>query len=204
MFTLDVEAVEAAQATEGANLITSPAQISSILNLNQMNQFAEKYIGKKFEKGTTKANACVALFDAIATKLGIAPETVAKAKEVAAAEKAAKPKKERKAWSKTYIIKVGRKPEEKDGKREVVWGEHADVICDAISNLVAAGKATATREEIMAKAVELGLYEKKKSTQGVNPIFSWWRKSLYTCNWIDVAAKEEAPAKDAAKDAAKA
>ena len=202
MFTLNAQTVEAAVATEGANLITAPVQISSKLNLNQMNQFAEKYIGSKFEKGTTKADACVKLFDAITGKLGIAPEVVAKAKE-AAITKAALPKekKDRKSWSKTYILKVGHKPVEKDGKKEVIWGDHADVICDAVTALVNEGKTTATREEIMKKAVELGLYEKKKSTQGVNAIFSWWRKPLFLTGWIDVPEKP-AEAKPAAAAAA--
>jgi hypothetical protein len=209
MFTINpatVEAVQATEKSEGTVLITSPEQISGSLNLNQMNALAEKYVGKKFEKGTTKSAACVILFDGIATKLGIAPEVIAAAKKKAEEVAAAKPKAEkkpRKSWSKTYILKTGRKPEEKDGKREVIWGDHADVITEAIAALIAAGKATASREEIMQKAVELGLYDRRKSTQGVNPIFSWWRKPLFEMGWIDVEPKPEKPAEEA-KPAAEA
>jgi hypothetical protein len=43
----------------------------------------------------------------------------------------------------------------------------------------------ASRSEIMEKAVEKGLFERKPSRQGVVPIFSWWRKSLKELGWIN-------------------
>lgn len=212
MFTLTVATVDASKATEGENLITSPRAIGTILTLGQMNQYAEKFIGKKFEKGTTKSAACIALFDAIAAKVGYDAAAIQAAKDIEAtqlaeakAAKAKEPKERqpRKAWSKTYLLKIGTIPVIKDGKVEVLWGDHAKVITEAIEKMVGAGKTEATREEIMAEAVAVGLYERRKSTQGVAPIFSWWRKSLFTMGWLD-AKPEPVVAPVAAPEAPKA
>lgn len=75
-------------------------------------------------------------------------------------------------------------------------GIHAIVITEAIQSFVDDGKKTASREEIMERAKELGLYEKKPSVQGTVSIFSWWRKALQGNGWISATeevAKEVAP-----------
>ena len=208
--TLEVTKGDA--ATVELALLVCPQDISKNFNLKQMQVLAVKYLGVEFEKGTTKADACNKLFakfceltgvdyNAILAEIAkkIEDDKAAKlaAKEAAKAERAAnKVPGARKVWSKTYILKIGRKPENTTEKREMIWGPHAEVICDAISALVNAGKVEANRDEIMAKAVELGLYEKHKSTQGVVPIFSWWRKSLNLCGWLEakIEEKPEAPA----------
>lgn len=193
MFTLNPENTEATLATEGENLVTKPVEIASVLNLAQMNAYAEKYVGEKFAKGTTKAAACDTLFTSIANKLGVAEDEVKKVMEAVAEEKKPAAKKKsgpRKQWSKTYKLLSGKTPvKSEDGKLEVIWGDHADVITEAIMDLKSAGKEVATRDEIMNKAVELGLYERRKSTQGIAPIFSWWRKSLFTMGWIDTVVE---------------
>lgn len=193
------------EATESTVLLTKPQDISKNFNLTQMQILAEQYLGAKFEKGVTKAEACNQLFNKFAETIGldleaikvaqVAAEEKAKAekldaREKARAERAANPS-ARKVWSKTYLLTVGRKPESTEKKLEMLWGDHADVICDAITELVNAGTHEATREIIMEKAVALGLYEKRKSTQGVVPIFSWWRKSLADCGWIAPKIEEK-------------
>ena len=205
--SLDVTA--GAVATAEQALLLRPQDVAKSFNLQQMNSLGEKYLGKKFEKGTTKAAACEALFAKFCELAGI--DYVAfQAAEAARieAEKAAKTAEKeaakaaraanrvpgaRKVWTKTYLLKIGRKPENTAEKREMIWGPHADVIVEAIAALVNSGKVEANRDEIMAKAVELGLYEKHKSTQGVVPIFSWWRKSLNLCGWLEAKPEPEAP-----------
>jgi hypothetical protein len=197
--TLEVTA--GAVATAEQALLLNPSDISKQFNLKQMQALAIKYLGKEFEKGTTKSAACEALFSKFCELTGIdfaaikaeqaakveaekAAKEAAKA-EARAAKAAAKVPGQRKIWSKNYILSKGRKPNNTAEMREMIWGPHADVICDAITVLVDSGKVEANREEIMAKAVELGLYEKHKSTQGVAAIFSWWRKSLNLCGWLE-------------------
>jgi hypothetical protein len=91
------------------------------------------------------------------------------------------PKAKKPRAARTYKISLGRLPE----SSQKPLGLHAVVITEAIADLIAEGKETATREEIMAKAVDLGLYDRKPSRQGVVPIFSWWRKPLASLGWLD-------------------
>ena len=98
------------------------------------------------------------------------------------------PKAEKKPRAaRTYKISLGRLPE----SSQKPLGLHAIIITEAISDLVNEGKETATREEIMAKAVELGLFDRKPSKQGVVPIFSWWRKPLSSLGWLDQGEENE-------------
>lgn len=97
------------------------------------------------------------------------------------------PKAEKKPRSpRVYKLEIGRLPE----ASQKPLGLHAIVITEAISDLISEGKETATREEIMAKAVELGLFDRKPSKQGVVPIFSWWRKPLSSLGWLDQGENE--------------
>jgi hypothetical protein len=92
------------------------------------------------------------------------------------------PKTEKKPRAaRTYKISLGRLPE----SSQKPLGLHAIVITEAISDLVNEGKTSATREEIMQKACDLGLYDRKPSKQGTTPIFSWWRKPLSSLGWLD-------------------
>jgi hypothetical protein len=91
------------------------------------------------------------------------------------------PKAKKPRAARTYKISLGRLPE----SSQKPLGLHAIVITEAISDLVNEGKTSATREEIMAKACDLGLYDRKPSKQGVVPIFSWWRKPLSSLGWLD-------------------
>jgi len=83
--------------------------------------------------------------------------------------------------AKQYGISLGKLPE----ANQKQLGLHASIIIEAITELLNEGKNMASRNEIMEKAVELGLYERKPSRQGVVPIFSWWRKSLKELGWIN-------------------
>lgn len=83
--------------------------------------------------------------------------------------------------SKKYGISAGKLPEE----NQKPLGLHGIIITEAITALVNEGKTSASRDEIMEKAVELGLFERKPSRQGVVPIFSWWRKPLRELGWIN-------------------
>ena len=89
--------------------------------------------------------------------------------------------KPRERIAKQYGISAGKLPEE----NQKPLGLHALIIIEAIKDLLNEGKNMASRAEIMEKAVELGLYERKPSRQGVVPIFSWWRKSLKELGWIN-------------------
>lgn len=216
----DLTVATGVAATAELALLVCPQDISKNFNLKQMQVLAVKYLGAEFEKGTTKADACNKLFAKFCELTGvdynaILAEIAAKveadkqakiaAKEAARAERlAGKTPGVRKTWSKTYLLKVGRKPENTTEKREMIWGPHAEVICDAIAALVASGKVEANRDEIMAKATELGLYEKHKSTQGVVAIFSWWRKSLNLCGWLEAKIEEKPEVAADAPEAPKA
>jgi len=86
-----------------------------------------------------------------------------------------------------YKLGIGRLPE----ASQKPLGLHAVVITEAIADLIGEGKETATREEIMAKAVDLGLYDRKPSKQGTTPIFSWWRKPLSSLGWLSQGEESE-------------
>lgn len=96
------------------------------------------------------------------------------------------PKAKKPRAARVYKLHLGRLPE----ASQKPLGLHAVVITEAISDLISEGKETATREEIMAKAVELGLFDRKPSKQGVVPIFSWWRKPLSSLGWLDQGENE--------------
>lgn len=83
--------------------------------------------------------------------------------------------------AKQYGISLGKLPE----ANQKQLGLHASIIIEAITELLNEGKNMASRAEIMEKAVELGLFERKPSRQGVVPIFSWWRKPLRELGWIN-------------------
>jgi hypothetical protein len=83
--------------------------------------------------------------------------------------------------SKQYGISLGKLPE----NNQKPLGLHGIIITEAITALVNEGKTSSTRDEIMTRACELGLYERKPSRQGVVPIFSWWRKMLKELGWIN-------------------
>jgi hypothetical protein len=83
--------------------------------------------------------------------------------------------------AKQYGISLGKLPEENQKQ----LGLHALIIIEAITELLNEGKNMASRSEIMEKAVEKGLFERKPSRQGVVPIFSWWRKPLRELGWIN-------------------
>jgi DNA integrity scanning protein DisA with diadenylate cyclase activity len=89
--------------------------------------------------------------------------------------------KPRERIAKQYGISAGKLPEE----NQKPLGLHALIIIEAIKDLLNEGKTSASRNEIMEKAVELGLYERKPSRQGTVPIFSWWRKPLRELGWIN-------------------
>jgi hypothetical protein len=91
------------------------------------------------------------------------------------------PKAKKPRAARIYKLGIGRLPE----ASQKPLGLHAVVITEAIADLIGEGKETATREEIMAKACDLGLYDRKPSRQGVVPIFSWWRKPLSSLGWLD-------------------
>jgi hypothetical protein len=102
--------------------------------------------------------------------------TVEKVPQVENAENA-----EKSRTAKQYGINAGKLPEE----NQKPLGLHALIIVEAIKDLLNEGKTSASRNEIMEKAVELGLYERKPSRQGTVPIFSWWRKPLKELGWIN-------------------
>lgn len=83
--------------------------------------------------------------------------------------------------AKQYGISLGKLPE----PNQKPLGLHGVIITEAITALVNEGKTSSTRDEIMTRACELGLYERKPSRQGVVPIFSWWRKMLKELGWIN-------------------
>ena len=83
--------------------------------------------------------------------------------------------------AKQYGISAGKLPEE----NQKPLGLHGIIITEAITALVNEGKTSSTRDEIMTRACELGLYERKPSRQGTVPIFSWWRKPLRELGWIN-------------------
>jgi len=91
------------------------------------------------------------------------------------------PKAKKPRAARTYKISLGRLPE----SSQKPLGLHAVVITEAITALIDEGRETATRDEIMAKACDLGLYDRKPSKQGTTPIFSWWRKPLSSLGWLD-------------------
>ena len=91
------------------------------------------------------------------------------------------PKAKKPRAARIYKLGIGKLPE----ASQKPLGLHAVVITEAIADLIGEGKETATREEIMAKAVDLGLYDRKPSKQGTTPIFSWWRKPLSSLGWLD-------------------
>ncbi len=129
---------------------------------------AEKVTEKVAEKVTEKVAEKVA--ENVTEK--VAEKVTEKVTEKVAEKKARPPK--------IYKIAVGKLPEQNQKQ----LGTHAVVITEAITALVAEGKEIASRNQIMTKAVELGLYTRKPTVQGTIPIFAWWRKNLTDLGWI--------------------
>lgn len=101
-------------------------------------------------------------------------------------EESKTPKAKKPRAARVYKLGIGRLPD----SNQKQLGLHAVVITEAIADLIGEGKETATREEIMQKACDLGLYDRKPSKQGTTPIFSWWRKPLSSLGWLDQGENE--------------
>lgn len=102
-------------------------------------------------------------------------------------EESKTPKAKKPRAARIYRLGMGKLPE----ASQKPLGLHAVVITEAIADLIGEGKETATREEIMAKACDLGLYDRKPSKQGTTPIFSWWRKPLSSLGWLSQGEENE-------------
>lgn len=76
---------------------------------------------------------------------------------------------------KVYGLAIGKRLESSQKSANHI---HLNTIMDSIINLIEHGITSATSDQIMINASELGLFEKKPSTQGIGPIFAWWRKIL--------------------------
>lgn len=64
------------------------------------------------------------------------------------------------------------------------FNPHAFIIGKAILSLIEEGKDNATKDEIMEKAISLGLYEIKPSKSDASYLFSWWLSSLKANGFI--------------------
>jgi len=69
MPTLCVEIKDLSISTDKGTEVKDAGQLGTLYTLSQLNQLAEKYLGKGFEKGTKKSDACEKLFAVMTTKL---------------------------------------------------------------------------------------------------------------------------------------
>ena len=192
MFKLNKEALTAeVSANEG---IRNPADLRKEASVPQMKLLAAKFMGKDFEKGTTKEAASVSLFDSIAASLGYTPEeikaglefvypVVEKPVKAPKAPKVPKEPKERSVGGKNFTLANGTVPVAAEGLK-VKWNAHAQVFADAVVALIGEGKVTATREELCTKADSLNIRTIKVTTQEVGQLFSFWRPTLIEAGYL--------------------
>lgn len=215
MFTVNAETLTAEVISAEQAGIKNPADLKKVLSIPQMKALAVKFIGKDFEKGTNKDAAAIELFKAIAANLGYSPEEIEAgvAYTYPVAEKPVKEKKvkapkepgTRAPSGKNFKLAIGTKPVALEGQK-INWNQHTDTLAAAVVGFVEAGKEVASRDEICAKAVEMGLFETKPSNQDVGAIFSWWRKALIEAGYItpvvaEKPAEPEAPVAEVAPQA---
>jgi hypothetical protein len=85
---------------------------------------------------------------------------------------------------KVYNLLKGNFPNPSEISKANPFNPHAFIIGKAILTLIEEGKEKATKEDIMGKAVSLGLYEIKPSKSDPSYIFSWWLTSLKANGFI--------------------
>jgi hypothetical protein len=84
---------------------------------------------------------------------------------------------------KEYLLMKGTFP--KETSKANPFNTHTSIIASAILHLMEGeGKEKATKEEIMERALVLGLYEAKPSKSSPSYIFSWWFPSLKANGFI--------------------
>lgn len=86
--------------------------------------------------------------------------------------------------AKTFNLYIGTDPIPGQKPLGVASATHGIVLIEAVKDLIAEGKDIATRDEIMARALELGIREKKPTKSTDEGIFSWWRKPLVDAGWL--------------------
>lgn len=70
MKTLHVNIADLSIGTSSGTVIANAEQLSACFTTSQLNKLAEKYLGKFFEPGTKKSEACNMLYDAMIKALG--------------------------------------------------------------------------------------------------------------------------------------
>ncbi len=209
MFKVDVVGISAEVVSADQVGIKNPADLKKALSISQMKAFSEKYLGKIPEKGSTKDAVAIELFKAIAANLGYTPEEieagvayvypeVEKAEKPAKEKKVREPKGPRTVTVKSFGLANGSTPVAAEGQK-VLWNEHAIVFAEAIVALIGEGKSVASRDELVKKAEELKILERKKTNQDVGQLFSFWRQKLVDAGYLTVVEvkKEVAPAEPA-------
>jgi hypothetical protein len=79
---LHVEIKDLSVSSNKGTPVIEAAQLGTLYTLGQLNQLAEKYLGKTFEKGTKKPDACAKLFTAMTAALPVENKpAIAKAKK---------------------------------------------------------------------------------------------------------------------------
>jgi hypothetical protein len=69
MPTLHVDIKDLSVSADKGTPVVEASNLGTLYTLGQLNQLAEKYLGKGFEKGTKKSEACEKLFAAMTAKL---------------------------------------------------------------------------------------------------------------------------------------
>lgn len=202
MFKVDVTAVTAEVISADQVGIKNPADLKKTLSIPQMKAFAEKYLGKVPEKGSTKDAVALELFKAIAANLGYSAEEVEAGVnyQYPEIEKPVKQPKEKKAkvprepkersTARSFNLLKGSAPVAAEGQK-VKWNEHAAVFAEAIVAMVDEGRNQASREDICKKADELGISTRKATTQDSGQLFSFWRGALIENGYLSAIAAEK-------------
>jgi hypothetical protein len=83
---------------------------------------------------------------------------------------------------KEYLLLEGKAP--KEVNKANPFNPHAYIISEAIKSLIKEGIEKTTKDNIMERAVDLGLYSAKPSKSSPSYIFSWWFSSLKNYGFI--------------------
>ena len=172
----------------GKNAVNSPEALNTATTPAQLQRFAENIMGKRFEKGVKKGDACVELFAAMQKKVGekAAPAGKDTKKKPASVDKPKK-KKESISRAKRYTLTKGKSVDDQPSPM------HAVVFTEAIAALLGKKKSVEVeRQEILDKAMELKLFERKPSKNpDPSKAFAWWCKVLKEYGWLTPAKATE-------------
>ena len=199
LLSLNLQNYTASKGSKGgANVVNSPEALGETCTLTQLNRLADNYLGKRFERGTKKNDACEALYTAMVKAVAGGKGTKEeKPKTKPAVDKGANSKAREKSKKTDTQKKTGtEKSVGRGGKYNIYPGKINDKdhqalkdIKKVINDMCGRKKVVqdVDRMDIMNQAIEKGEFDYSKSSQKPEKMFSWWCRFLKRDGFIEKA-----------------